>query len=203
MTVRQGPVEGAHARYVDAKKDLRSETLDGRAFPSQIAERPWKEMANALRAYSSRENNALSGPVVEQFPPEMALDLAFTLEALLEGIVPPSVHSLLSRRGAPGVGPVERHDIETALLYIAAAERGMIYDKTPKKTIREMYSVTGRTVRLWSERHKVDLDHWNPHWSNDQRGELIHSKVFKSAERYRKLGRSTNAILKRDSKRQP
>jgi hypothetical protein len=102
-----------------------------------------------LQGYRRKDNWNDGRPIIP-IPPEMALDLAEDIDSVLGGHIPRwMLH--MQKRGAPKHYPAMERDIETAVLYHALSERGIIEDRTPTKTVADKFRVSRRTVQQWIE----------------------------------------------------
>jgi anti-sigma28 factor (negative regulator of flagellin synthesis) len=134
--------------------------------------------------------NWRDGQPQEVIPAELARVLGGLCGYLAVGKIPDPIKDVAGP-GEKKPGPTERHDIEIALAYIAAAKAGEVRDGSPVKTIIEEYQVKRRTVEIWS--HKFSKFEVEP------------TKLFdlmkQAGRRYRAAGRSETAVATRDKKR--
>ncbi|HKT18365.1 MAG TPA: hypothetical protein VJR47_10005 [Stellaceae bacterium] len=101
----------------------------------------WQSVLDVLLAFRKTD---LSDSVT----PYLVDELALLLEELIAGRVPDKVLPLLTS-GSPSLRPVERRARVIAAAYVRFAKQGLIRDKRPITTIRELFRIHPNTASLW------------------------------------------------------
>lgn len=173
-------------RFHEAQKRVPSD--DGSAERAA-----WQAVSDILRSYISPGNS-------DRLPGDVVLLLAETIDAAVAGYLTPSLTKLIERRGARQFHPQERRDVEAALIYRVAVERGVIPDHAPTKTICQAYGVPASTFRTWRKTCQIPSDDPRFHAGAAGADEVILSAMLKAGARYRRSSRSTGAIAGRNLK---
>jgi len=145
MDAQEVKIEEALELYSRAAKVYNS--FLGRWVPYEVVLRLRLSALLVLNGYCRKDNWNDRRPIIP-IPPGMALDLAEDIDSVLGGHIP-SWMLHMQRRGAPKRYPAMVRDIETAVLYHALSERGIIEDRTPTKTVADKFGVSRRTVQQW------------------------------------------------------
>lgn len=189
--MRDGPVANAFERFATAlDKVNRGEISD------ENVRNVWISIADVLAAYTSEKNDVKRGTPIEQFPPHVAVIIDYALRGIISGNIPDSL-SIFLKRGAPSATPFEIDDKKSAVLYLEAVRAGLICDKSPNKTVCELFTVSSQTVRDWRNQLPVSLDDFLPSASPGDRAEIIESRARKAGERFSKAGGGRQAIENR------
>jgi hypothetical protein len=147
MDAQEIKIEEALEIYYRAAKEYNS--LLGGLVPYEVVRDLFVSVLLVLNGYRSKDNWNDGRPIIP-IPPEMALDLAEDIDSVLRGHIP-SWMLHMQRRGAPKHYPAMMRDIETAVLYHALSESGIIEDRTPTKTVADKFGVSRRAVQQWIE----------------------------------------------------
>jgi hypothetical protein len=156
----------------------------------------FKAVSEMLNLYASPENFKNALPPQYSFPRDLAQNLSGLSEFLATGKIPDPIKHC-ARKGNI-VGPSEKRDIRCAVVYIVAAKRGLISDRTPVKTVTDLYGCGDRrAVQGWMQGSKSPV-------TADELAvgpDLIEARMTSAASRYAKSGRSRKAIAEREGKR--
>ena len=147
MDDQEVKIEEALELYYRAAEEFNS--LLGGSVPYEVVRDLRVSALLVLQGYRHKDNWNDRRPIIT-IPPEMALDLAEDIDSVLRGHIP-SWMLHMQRRGAPKHYPAMMRDIETAVLYHALSERGIIEDRTPTKTVADKFGVSRRAVQQWIE----------------------------------------------------
>ncbi len=138
-------IEEALELYSGAAREFNS--LLGGLVPYEVVRDLRVSALLVLHGYCRADNWNEGRPIIT-IPRGMALGLAEDINRALGGHIPIwMLH--MQRRGAPKRYPAMRRDIETAVLYHALSERGIIEDRTPTKTVADKFGVSRRAVQQW------------------------------------------------------
>lgn len=180
-----------YRRYVDAKVDRLKSGKDS----DEIQRAEQEALYEALWDYATEKT--------DQFPREMAADLAFAMREILGGVVPKlfKKHGPATGRGKK-LSPTAKDAIVDAVRYIRAVEAGLITDSSYKKTVCEAFSVDKSTVRKWLENDEYAHVTVPGSLQSDQI-ELIARLMKFSGRHYNSLPTVTTveANIRKDSKR--
>jgi hypothetical protein len=122
MDDQEVKIEEALELYYRAAEEFNS--LLGGSVPYEVVRDLRVSALLVLHGYRHKDNWNDRRPIIT-IPPEMALDLAEDIDSVLRGHIP-SWMLHMQRRGAPKRYPAIDRDIETAVLYHALSERGII-----------------------------------------------------------------------------
>ncbi len=133
---------------------------------------------------------------LEAIPPvDMLTALARVTDFLARGIIPPFV-SKVAKRGTPPLLPGEEVAIGWASAYINGCRIKQIDDEAHIKTICDIYSVKRQTAQKWGRmRLPEDLEGYALTPS------FVTRHMEAAGKRYSLQGRSSKAILNRDSRK--
>ena len=145
MDAQEVKIEEALELYSRFEEEFNS--LLGGSVPYEVVLNLRVSALLVLYGYCRKDNWNDGRPIIP-IPPGMALDLAEDIDSTLGGHIP-SWMLHMQRRGAPKRYPAMMRDIETAVLYHALSERGIIKDRTPTKTVADKFGVTRRAVQKW------------------------------------------------------
>ena len=147
MDAQEVKIEEALEMYYRDAEEFNS--LFGGWVPYEVVRDLHVSLLLVLNSYCRKDNWNDGRPIIP-IPPEMALDLAEDINSVLGGHIPKwMLH--MQRRGAPKHYPAMMRDIETAVLYHALSESGIIEDRTPTKTVADKFGVSRRAVQQWIE----------------------------------------------------
>jgi hypothetical protein len=175
--------------YVEAPAALRPERA--RAF--------FGALADLKQEYARQLGLGLS----PKFPPTVMAADARIDEQMAAGRRPDVVAEALGP-GRPPRTLLELQDIGHAVLYCRACEAGGVVfrgdlieidDPEPIKRMAGWYDVAESTVRGWRNEALPELP------PGSLNAEVLISRTFRAAERYRKWGRSASSVRRRDAKR--
>ncbi len=163
----------------------------------------WEAVEAAFRAHGSY----FSTDPGLQFPHEISWFVADAFSELLAGGEPESwkvIRHTGKREGAPRRAAPERSHISAAVTYIKAARQGLINDKSPQKTVCEVFGVAASTVRGWCAEdtfkyvNPSQLVSSNPNLGNTLRAMMLDAgHVYQASRRTR----TRRAIWRRGAKR--
>ncbi len=108
--------------------------------------RRWWMVANSMLWMFNRVQDQ-QGEVLNPFPTMPLGRIANVCEELGNGNIPDAI-SDASKAGRQ-MWRAERHHIAYAVFYLEAVAKGDIEDKSPNKTVRQIYNVTSEAVRGW------------------------------------------------------
>ena len=149
--------------------------------------RRWWGVANACLSMFIRTKK-LYGHTLEPFPAMMLANLANISEEISNGNIPAFVSD--AKSGGRRWRLQERQDIAYAVAYIEAVRRREIEDKSPNKTVRNIYNVSARAVQKWVERrNEILVGVPYKHLSPDQ----LTKKMRECGEKYSRIGRGAPA----------
>lgn len=188
------PAERAEANrtwadLLDEEKRLFTRLCElDRANPEKTPEksrelRNWWRLANAI-LWTMTRTKAQHGVDLEPFPAFTLGRIAHLAEELSNGHVPTFVTD--AAKGGRALWRKERHHIACAVLYVEGAKRGELQDRSPNKTVREIYGVTKTTVQQWLKNRDaicvgVPYSRLAP--------EQLAKKMRECGEIYRRIGR--------------
>jgi hypothetical protein len=129
----------------------------------------------------------------EALPAHLQAQLANLFDYLAKGIIPGPIADC----GGPGnaVGPTEERDIRAAVVYVLAAERGIVDDKHYVKTVRLAYGASRNSVQGWvkARREQISVGELSD-------PEIIADRMKAAGARYSVAGRTHGANLKKASR---
>jgi hypothetical protein len=188
----------AVAAEQSARRDLLKDQRSGEACRAW-----WGSVETLLMLY---ERNALQGRESNTpLPTELISDLKALAGFLAVGKIPKLVGTASkSKGGRQNLNPIEKEGVALAVLYVAAAQEGVlrngrlmkIDDSSPIKTVADAYRVKRRTVQTWCEKYGADYI-FEGHVDSTSLKELM----LIAGERHQGIGRSEAAIKLRDNKR--
>jgi hypothetical protein len=160
----------------------------------------WAALGNCLKAaeLTIRFNGHSQPEAMRPLPPgawhPLRLMEEYTSELAL-GHIPLAIENVVRREGGRTAATrSENYPMRMAVIYIKAAQLGIVEDRAPIKTIVKHFQVARRTVQNWAAEIDVDLD------------QCDHSKIeqnmVQASSNYCKSGRSLEAILARDNRAQ-
>lgn len=121
---------------------------------------------------------------LKPFPMYVLGRLANISEEISNGIIPAFVEDARGNGRPLHLG--ERKHIAYGVLYVEAARRGEIDDRSPNKTVRQAYNVTSRAVQGWMKRRDkicvgIPYRHLSP--------EDLTEKMLECGQVYSRIGR--------------
>ncbi|WP_050929469.1 hypothetical protein [Aestuariivita boseongensis] len=127
-------------------------------------------------------------------PLSLLSELARVAEDLGAGISSPLLQDVV-KRGRSSFSFDERKCISIALYYLAAVGEGRIEDRSPNKTVRSAFDVSGQTVRDWQARQE-EICAGMP--GADYTPYRLKEEMLQAGKLYQQNSRSQTAILNRN-----
>ena len=145
---------------------------------------------NVFYAYKMPSNLTPDGKPRVSIPIQLAADVAYNLQQVLEGHIP-SWMLVLQKPGAPFAHPKMRQDIGLAVAYKKLCDAGQISDSQSTKTVSDLYGVSTRRVQMWMKEYSFsEPSDWVLAGTDDAvRNRLIQDALPNCAARYKECGR--------------
>jgi hypothetical protein len=184
-------IEVSLARYFSVAETFND--LVNRKQP--VGSQTTKEVAHCAMmvfyAYNLPCNRTPDGQPRTPIPPQLANDVAYNIQQVLEGHIPKWMLESI-RRGAPSANPRMRQIIGLAVAYKKLCDAGLISDRHSTKTIAELYGVSRKGVQDWIKEYAyAEPSDWFPDAADEaERANLIKEALPNAAERYRTWGRA-------------
>jgi hypothetical protein len=183
----------ANCLFIDAKlkrHDIKPTTQEHR----QLTRNMWQAAGDALR-------QARDGQFIDS---EIADWLLHSINEILANQTPNEIAHLYERgRGAPP-DTLDIKEAKTyAILYVQAVKNKDIEDRSPIKTIAEMYECKTQTIRDWTKQYpNVQWTEYQKHRSLEQRISSLKRLLKRNSRHYQEQSRAFQATDRRLRNRQ-
>lgn len=190
----ENDVDHASSRFIDAKLERHGLEIDTQEY-RRWTRAMWEAARDALREV--RDGQQIDGEIADW--------LLHTIGELLANQTPQEIEYLLERKKGTSPDSLDiKESKKYAILYVQAAKTKDVKDRTPIKTVADMYGCSKQAVRDWVKQYpSVQWDEYQTSRSTEKRVDSLKRLLTRNAKHFCSHSRAQRAIERRGRKAQP